>query len=106
MDAVIREVLRLNCPVPSTVRAAKEDVMVPLGKPVRGKNGQMVENVKLRKGTTLFIRRSHRRYPCYPCCHIHFNDTGTPSMSQIARHRHPLTRSDPKRPHVARDLGS
>jgi hypothetical protein len=60
MDAVLREVLRLNCPVPSTIRLAKEDAMLPLGQPVRGKNGQMIESVKLRKGTTLFIRESGR----------------------------------------------
>ena len=58
MDAVIREVLRLNPPVPSTIRCAAQDTIIPLGQPARGRNGQLIESVNLRKGTTLFIRES------------------------------------------------
>lgn len=64
LDAVIREVLRLWSPAPMTVRVAKEKVVIPLGTPIEGRNGQMLESVTLNKGTQTFIRTS--RPPTHP----------------------------------------
>lgn len=54
----MREVLRIDCPVPSTIRHAAQDSVIPLGQPVRGKNGKMIDSVKVKKGTVVFIRES------------------------------------------------
>ncbi|WVR08887.1 hypothetical protein IAU60_005946 [Kwoniella sp. DSM 27419] len=55
MDAVIREVLRLNPPAPATMREAAQDSVIPLGTPVKGRDGQMIDSVRLRKGTAMMI---------------------------------------------------
>ncbi|KAK4689389.1 hypothetical protein P7C73_g726, partial [Tremellales sp. Uapishka_1] len=55
LDAVVREVLRLLPPVPSTVRSAAEDAIIPLGTPVSGRDGTLIENVKVGKGTLIYI---------------------------------------------------
>ncbi|OCF32427.1 hypothetical protein I316_05853 [Kwoniella heveanensis BCC8398] len=55
LDAVIREVLRLCAPAPSTMRECAQDVVVPLGTPVKGRDGKMIENVRLTKGTAMLI---------------------------------------------------
>ncbi|WRT69267.1 uncharacterized protein IL334_006251 [Kwoniella shivajii] len=55
MDAVIREVLRLCAPAPATMRQSTEDTIVPLGTPVRGRDGKMVESINLPKGAMMMI---------------------------------------------------
>ena len=56
LDAVIREVLRLWSPAPNTIRKATEAVVIPLGTPVEGRDGKMIDSINLNKGTQLFIR--------------------------------------------------
>jgi len=58
LDAVIREVLRLWSPAPNTIRKANEAVVIPLGTPIEGRDGKMIDSIKLNKGTQLFIRSS------------------------------------------------
>lgn len=58
LGAVVHEGLRLLSPVSGTIREAAEDVIVPLGAPVKGRDGQMMDHVKLSKGTQLFLRTS------------------------------------------------
>jgi hypothetical protein len=58
MDAVVREGLRLLPPAPSTVREASEDSVVPLGTPIKGRDGKMMESIRINKGTTIFVRES------------------------------------------------
>jgi hypothetical protein len=58
MDAVIREVLRLWSPAPNTIRMATEPVVIPLGTPIEGRDGKMIDSINLNKGTQLFIRMS------------------------------------------------
>jgi hypothetical protein len=58
MDAVVREGLRLLPPAPSTVREASEDAVVPLGTPIKGRDGKMIDSIRLNKGTTIFVRKS------------------------------------------------
>ncbi|RXK38459.1 hypothetical protein M231_04224 [Tremella mesenterica] len=55
MDKVIREVLRLYPPAPSTVRQAEEATTLPLSKPVKGRDGKMIDHVNLPKGCVIFV---------------------------------------------------
>lgn len=56
MDAVLREVLRLYAPAPNTIRESTESVVLSLGTPVIGRDGRLIEDVHIPRGTTLFIR--------------------------------------------------
>lgn len=55
LDGVIREVLRLYPPAPSTLRQAAESAVIPLSTPVTGRDGRTIESVVIPKGTVLFI---------------------------------------------------
>lgn len=55
LEAVVRESLRLDSPVPATLRVTKQDVSVPLAKPVTGVDGTRIDAVRLRKGTTVMV---------------------------------------------------
>ncbi|WVQ74482.1 hypothetical protein IAR50_004083 [Cryptococcus sp. DSM 104548] len=55
MDAVLRESLRLCPPAPGTIRQATEDVVIPLGVPIQGRDGTMMDRVSVNKGTFVFI---------------------------------------------------
>ena len=46
LDAVVRETLRVHAPVPSTMRVATEDDILPLGEPVKDKNGNVLNSIK------------------------------------------------------------
>lgn len=50
LDKVTREILRMDAPVPGAPRIAAADVVVPLQTPIRGRDGKMMDSVKLRKG--------------------------------------------------------
>lgn len=43
LDAVVRETLRIHSPVPSTLRVAVKDDILPLSTPVTDKNGKVHE---------------------------------------------------------------
>ena len=64
LDNVVHESLRLETPIPLTVRIAQEDCVVPLGKPVMGRDGTMIDSLVLTKGTKINIREY------IPHCHI------------------------------------
>ncbi|KAJ3775232.1 cytochrome P450 [Lentinula raphanica] len=55
LDAICRETLRLYAPIPSVIRKSTEDTIVPFSQPVVGKDGKVVTEVFLPKGTTVFI---------------------------------------------------
>ncbi|KAJ3514176.1 hypothetical protein NLJ89_g2524 [Agrocybe chaxingu] len=55
LDMFVRETLRLHTPVPSTIRVAVQDDILPLSEPVQGANGQMVHEIRIRKGQTMAI---------------------------------------------------
>nr|XP_031861425.1 uncharacterized protein CI109_003029 [Kwoniella shandongensis]KAA5528497.1 hypothetical protein CI109_003029 [Kwoniella shandongensis] len=55
MDAVIRETLRLCAPAPTTNRRSSATAVIPLGTPVRGRDGTMMDSVTIYKNTTIFI---------------------------------------------------
>ena len=46
LDAVVRETLRVHAPVPSTMRVATEDDILPLNEPVKDKNGNVLNGIK------------------------------------------------------------
>ncbi|KAI0363647.1 cytochrome P450 [Pilatotrama ljubarskyi] len=54
LDAVLREAVRLHPPVPSTVRFAKQDDLLPLGEPVYI-GGQTHDHVFVPSGTPVII---------------------------------------------------
>jgi len=55
LDAVVRETLRVHSPVPSTVRVAMEDDVIPLNTPFVDTNGRTQHGIKVSKGDTIFI---------------------------------------------------
>ncbi|WVQ81300.1 hypothetical protein IAT38_003423 [Cryptococcus sp. DSM 104549] len=55
MDAVVKEVLRLCAPVPTALREASEDCVIPLGTPVVGKDGKVMDHVRVNKGTPIVM---------------------------------------------------
>ncbi|KAF5344244.1 hypothetical protein D9758_012354 [Tetrapyrgos nigripes] len=55
LDAVVRETLRVHAPVPSTIRVATKDDILPLGTPFMDVNGVMHDSILVQKGQTLFI---------------------------------------------------
>ncbi|KAH7907839.1 cytochrome P450 [Hygrophoropsis aurantiaca] len=55
LDGVVRETLRVHSPVPSTIRVAMKDDILPLDTPFTDKNGQVQTEIKVSKGDTIFI---------------------------------------------------
>ncbi|GLB42388.1 putative cytochrome P450 family protein [Lyophyllum shimeji] len=55
MDAICRETLRLYPPVPTVVRTARQDAVVPLLEPIRGRDGREIHSVLVPKDTSVFI---------------------------------------------------
>lgn len=45
LDAVVRETLRFHAPVASTMRVATQDDILPLGEPIKDKNGRMMDGI-------------------------------------------------------------
>ncbi|WOO86283.1 Cytochrome P450 monooxygenase FUM15 [Vanrija pseudolonga] len=59
LENCVREVLRLDSPVIANSRVPIEDVTLPVGNPVPGRDGKLVESVQLRKGTQILFALSH-----------------------------------------------
>ncbi|KDQ16690.1 hypothetical protein BOTBODRAFT_106698 [Botryobasidium botryosum FD-172 SS1] len=55
LDAVVREALRLRAVVVGTVRNAAEDCVVPVSKPFKDANGVMRNEIRMRKGESVFL---------------------------------------------------
>lgn len=55
LENVMRESLRLDASVPETIRTAAEDCVVPLGNPIRGKDGSLMETITVPKGTVIWV---------------------------------------------------
>ncbi|BEI87227.1 hypothetical protein CcaverHIS002_0705730 [Cutaneotrichosporon cavernicola] len=50
LENVIHESLRLDPPVPESMRLCTQDVMLPLHTPVKGRDGNMIDSVPMKKG--------------------------------------------------------
>ncbi|TFY63024.1 hypothetical protein EVJ58_g3484 [Rhodofomes roseus] len=55
LDAVVRETLRLHAPIPSTLRMAVKDDLIPLNTPFTDVHGQVHDAIKIDKGTTIDV---------------------------------------------------
>ncbi|KAG6374890.1 cytochrome P450 [Boletus reticuloceps] len=55
LDAVVRETLRVHSPVPSTLRFATKDDVIPIEKPYTDKYGVMHDSIRISKGDPIFI---------------------------------------------------
>jgi cytochrome P450 len=55
MDSVVREILRLESPVSLTIRTSARDDIVPLGKPVKSRQGTMMSSCPVKRGTPIMI---------------------------------------------------
>ncbi|KAF8645783.1 hypothetical protein AX16_007578 [Volvariella volvacea WC 439] len=55
LDAVVRETLRIHCPVPSTIRVAVREDVIPLSTPFTDRNGIVRDSVKIPKGQSLIV---------------------------------------------------
>ncbi|KAH9951981.1 cytochrome P450 [Amylocystis lapponica] len=55
LDAVVRETMRVHSPVPSTMRVAARDDVIPLSTPVVDVHGQVHDSIKVDKGQNIFI---------------------------------------------------
>ncbi|KDN46717.1 hypothetical protein RSAG8_04097, partial [Rhizoctonia solani AG-8 WAC10335] len=55
LDALCRETLRLFPPVPVMEREALKDWVVPLRYPLKGKNGNTITEITIRKGTRIYV---------------------------------------------------
>ena len=55
LDAVVRETLRLHAAVPSTIRVAMKDDVIPVSEPYLDKNGKLRNEIRIRKGEGVFI---------------------------------------------------
>ncbi|TFK82599.1 cytochrome P450 [Polyporus arcularius HHB13444] len=51
LDAICRETLRLYPPVPALIRRPTKDIVIPLQWPVRGKDGSLITEIPVPKGT-------------------------------------------------------
>ncbi|KAI0738094.1 cytochrome P450 [Daedaleopsis nitida] len=56
LDAVCRETLRLHAPVQLITRLAAKDLLLPLSSPVRGKDGLMMNEVPVPRGTIVVLQ--------------------------------------------------
>ncbi|RDB25864.1 Docosahexaenoic acid omega-hydroxylase CYP4F3 [Hypsizygus marmoreus] len=55
LDAVCRETLRLYPPAPTVSRVARQDVVMPLSVPIKGKDGSDIHTITVPKDTRIVI---------------------------------------------------
>ncbi|CDO71513.1 hypothetical protein BN946_scf184910.g12 [Trametes cinnabarina] len=55
LDAVVRETLRIHAPVPTTVRVANKDDVIPVAEPFVDRDGKVQNGIRIAKGTPIFI---------------------------------------------------
>ncbi|KAI0733920.1 cytochrome P450 [Fomitopsis betulina] len=55
LDAVVREALRLHAPLPSTLRVAVEDDVIPLNKAFVDHDGHLCDRIEIAAGTTIDV---------------------------------------------------
>jgi len=55
LDAVVRETLRVHAAVPSTIRVAMRDDVIPLNKPFVDAKGKTHDSIRIKAGEGIFI---------------------------------------------------
>ena len=55
LDAVVRETLRIHAPVPSTIRVAMKDEMIPTADNITMRDGTVRKGIDIKKGTYIHI---------------------------------------------------
>ncbi|KIK05286.1 hypothetical protein K443DRAFT_641813 [Laccaria amethystina LaAM-08-1] len=55
LEAIVRETLRLYPPVSFLTRTTRQDIIMPLSKPLRGLNGEEIHEILVPNNTNLFI---------------------------------------------------
>ncbi|KAI0768260.1 cytochrome P450 [Trametes elegans] len=55
LDAVVRETLRVHAPVPSTMRIAMKDDVIPVSRPFVDRYGKLQDSIKISKGSPILI---------------------------------------------------
>ncbi|KAI8972816.1 cytochrome P450 [Trametes punicea] len=55
LDAVCRETLRIHVPAPYRFREVRQDVVLPLSEPVRGRDGRLMHQILVPKDTSVFV---------------------------------------------------
>ncbi|KAI0760478.1 cytochrome P450 [Fomes fomentarius] len=53
LDAVCRETLRLHAPIANVTRETRQDVVLPLSKPIRGLDGSTIHQIPIPKDTVV-----------------------------------------------------
>lgn len=66
LDQCVHESLRFDNPVANTIREAVTDQVIPLSEPVMGRDGKMMSEVHVKKGTTIFLRGCFAQTPLIP----------------------------------------
>lgn len=56
LDKFVRELLRFDPPLPQVVRTAAVDCVLPLSKPVTGRDGSLITELHVSKGTDIVVR--------------------------------------------------
>ncbi|KAL1404861.1 hypothetical protein Q8F55_008472 [Vanrija albida] len=59
LENCIREVLRLDPPAIVISRVSVDDTTLPVGTPMPGRDGSLVDSIQLRKGSQIFMAISH-----------------------------------------------
>ncbi|EIN11680.1 cytochrome P450 [Punctularia strigosozonata HHB-11173 SS5] len=55
LDSVCRETLRVRAPVPSAIRVAQKDDVIPLERPFVDTRGQVCSEIRVKKGQTVIL---------------------------------------------------
>ncbi|OSD00668.1 cytochrome P450 [Trametes coccinea BRFM310] len=55
LDAVVRETLRIHAPVPTTLRVAMKDDVIPISEPFVDRFGQVQDSIRITKGSAVII---------------------------------------------------
>ncbi|KAI0631630.1 cytochrome P450 [Trametes polyzona] len=55
LDAICKETLRVHAPLPLRFRETRADAVLPLSKPIRGKDGTPISSIFVPKDTLVFI---------------------------------------------------
>ncbi|EJF55963.1 cytochrome P450 [Dichomitus squalens LYAD-421 SS1] len=55
LDMVVHETLRLYAPVPTTMRVATKDDIIPVGTPFTDRNGEVQDSIKINGGESIIV---------------------------------------------------